>query len=319
MSQIAVHRERYPSGAISAIPAQRAVIVSEGIAVYSAQAIVNPVVAVAVVVVALEDELSVDQSVVTIVAEHGVVPEEVEQAHISQVDDVVGIAVNLIAIVVQEVKRYVKERSEVQTQNPVDDGCAAVGSPTIRDYRAIPYDRRKAIGTDGRRQGTTPTPGVVSVVVVEVVVVVVAGIVKVVVVRATITMTSAVTVAVTSVAVTAVTIAAVTVAAMAVAAAVAGLAAVIGLAIRLNVGLAAIAGLATVTGLAAMSVAADVGDRPVAGTVHAGGAGAHVRTAVAVAGHGATGAAVAAAVGLAAAIVVAAGRGTATRTARVDL
>ena len=104
MSQIAVHRERYPSGAISAIPAQRAVIVGEGIAVYSAQAIVNPVVTVAAEVVGLEDKLCVDQLVATIVAEHDIVPEVIHHAYISQVDDVVGIAVDLITVVIQIVE-----------------------------------------------------------------------------------------------------------------------------------------------------------------------------------------------------------------------
>ena len=130
----------------------------------------------------LEDKLSVNQSVVAIVTQHDIVPDVVEQRHISQVDDVVGISVDLIAVVVQIVKRSVKERSEGDAQDPVDDGGSSVGVPSNGDYRAIPYEGSRTIGTCGRGQGTTPTPAVVGVVVVEVVAVVVAAIVEVVVV-----------------------------------------------------------------------------------------------------------------------------------------
>jgi len=156
VSQILIHREGDPAGVVAAVPAQGTVVVGEGCTIYSAEAIVNPLVTVTVVVAGLEDKLCVDQLVVTIVAEHDIVPEEVQQTHISQVDDVVGIAVYLIAIVVQIVERSVKERSEGQTQNPVDIGSIVVVVPAYRDYRAIPYDRSRAIVTDGRRQRTTP-------------------------------------------------------------------------------------------------------------------------------------------------------------------
>lgn len=168
-----------PSSAAAAIPAQGIVAVGEGGAIYSAQAVVNPVIASVVVVRAVEDELRVDQPVHVIVAQHHVTPVETQQRHIPQIDDAVCIAVNLIAIVVEIVKRSVKERSEGDAQDSVDDGSTCVGVPSHGNYRAIPDDGCGTIGTCGRRQRTTPV--VVDVVIVEVVAVVVVAVIKVIV------------------------------------------------------------------------------------------------------------------------------------------
>ena len=139
-----------------------------------------------VVAAGVEDELSVDQSVIIVVAEHDIFPGEIEQRHVSQVDHVVGIAVNLIAVVVQIVKRSVKERSEGDAQNPVDDGSTCIGIPASGDHRTIPGTENGTVGTGGRGQGATPTPTVVDVFVVEVVAVVVVTVIKVVVVIVTV-------------------------------------------------------------------------------------------------------------------------------------
>lgn len=180
MTQVAVSGQGDPSSAAAAIPAQGIVAVGEGGAIYSAQAVVNPVIASVVVVRAVEDELRVDQSVHVIVAQHHVTPVETQQRHIPQIDDAVCIAVNLIAIVVEIVKRSVKERSEGDAQDSVDDGSTCVGVPSHGNYRAIPDDGCGTIGTCGRRQRTPPV--VVDVVVVEVVAVVVVAVIKVIVV-----------------------------------------------------------------------------------------------------------------------------------------
>lgn len=168
-----------PSSAAAAIPVQGIVAVGEGGAIYSAQAVVNPVIASVVVVRAVEDELRVDQPVHVIVAQHHVTPVETQQRHIPQIDDAVCIAVDLIAIVVEIVKRSVKERSEGDAQDSVDDGSTCVGVPSHGNYRAIPDDGCGTIGTCGRRQRTTPV--VVDVVIVEVVAVVVVAVIKVIV------------------------------------------------------------------------------------------------------------------------------------------
>ena len=124
------------------------------------------------------NELCIDQSVVTIEAEHHVVPEVVDQCHIPQVDHVVGIAVNLVTIVVQVLNRSVKERAEGDTQNPIDDRSASVRVPSVRNHRAIPFSQDRAIGSYGRGQGTIPAPGVVRIVPVEVIAVVVVTVIK---------------------------------------------------------------------------------------------------------------------------------------------
>ena len=166
MTQVAVSGQGDPSSAAAAIPAQGIVAVGEGGAIYSAQAVVNPVIASVVVVRAVENELRVDQPVHVIVAQHHVTPVETQQRHIPQINDAVCIAVNLIAIVVEIVKRSVKERSEGDAQDSVDDGSTCVGVPSHGNYRAIPDDGCGTIGTCGRRQRTTPV--VVDVVIVEV-------------------------------------------------------------------------------------------------------------------------------------------------------
>ena len=179
MTQVAVSGQGDPSSAAAAIPVQGIVAVGEGGAIYSAQAVVNPVIASVVVVRAVEDELRVDQPVHVIVAQHHVTPVETQQRHIPQIDDAVCIAVDLIAIVVEIVKRSVKERSEGDAQDSVDDGSTCVGVPSHGNYRAIPDDGCGTIGTCGRRQRTTPV--VVDVVIVEVVAVVVVAVIKVIV------------------------------------------------------------------------------------------------------------------------------------------
>ena len=147
-----------------------------------------------VVVAAHEYELCVDQSVVAVEAEHYIIPGETQQRHISQVDNVVGIAVNLITVIVEIINRSVKERSEGDAQDAVDDGCSSVGIPSGRNHRADPGVVNGAVGTCGRGQGTTPTPRVIRVVLVEVVVVVVAVVVKVVVVVVTVMTVSTVSI-----------------------------------------------------------------------------------------------------------------------------
>ena len=129
VAHVGVSRQGNPSGVVASIPVQGSIVAAERSTIYPAQVAVNSIIAVAIVVTAHVDELCVDQSVITIVAEHCVIPSEVQQRHISQVDDVVGIAVDLISIVVQIVERCVKERSEGDAQDAVDDGGPSVGVP----------------------------------------------------------------------------------------------------------------------------------------------------------------------------------------------
>ena len=201
MSQIVVHRQGYPSGAVSSIPAHLVRVADDGLTIHPAQVAVNSVVAVTIIVGGVIDELCIDEPVVTVVAEHHVIPEAVDQGHISQVDDVVGIAVDLVTVVVEVVKRCIKERSEGEAQDAVDDRSSSVGVPSSRDHGAIPYEGSGTIGTCGRGQGTTPTPQVVGIVVVAGVVIVVVGAVSMI-----STVSVAVTVSTMSVAVTIATV-----------------------------------------------------------------------------------------------------------------
>ena len=178
------HRQGHPTGVVAAVPAHRHAVAEGGWTIDAGQAIVNPVKSCGGVVSAVEHKLRVNQSI-QFVVQHGVRPVEAEHGHISQVDDAVGIAVDVVTTAVQEVKRSVKDRSEGDAQDPVDDGSASIGVPSSGDYRAIPCDGSRTIGTSGGRQGTTPVmarevPVEVVAVVVIAVVIAVLGIVTVV-------------------------------------------------------------------------------------------------------------------------------------------
>ena len=168
-----------PSSGVASIPADSLDVADDGRSVDSAQAVIYPVVAVMVAARSLEDELRVNQSAGTIVAEHDIVPDEVEQRHVPQVDDVICIAVDFVAVVVQIVKRDVKERSESDAEDAVDDRCASIGVPSSGDHGSIPNQGSGPVGTCGRRQRTAPV--VVGVVVVEIVAIVVVAVIEVVV------------------------------------------------------------------------------------------------------------------------------------------
>ena len=168
-----------PSSGVASIPADSLDVADDGRSVDSAQAVIYPVVAVMVAARSLEDELRVNQSAGTIVAEHDIVPDEVEQRHVPQVDDVICIAVDFVAVVVQIVKRDVKERSEGDAEDAVDDRCASIGVPSSGDHGSIPNQGSGPVGTCGRRQRTAPV--VVGVVVVEIVAIVVVAVIEVVV------------------------------------------------------------------------------------------------------------------------------------------
>ena len=179
MTEVVARGKGNPSSGVASIPADSLAVADDGRSVDSAQAVIYPVVAVMVAARSLEDELRVNQSAGTIVAEHDIVPDEVEQRHVPQVDDVICIAVDFVAVVVQIVKRDVKERSEGDAEDAVDDRCASIGVPSSGDHGSIPNQGSGPVGTCGRRQRTAPV--VVGVVVVEIVAIVVVAVIEVVV------------------------------------------------------------------------------------------------------------------------------------------
>lgn len=195
------HRQCHISGAVAAVPADRHAVAINGRAIDAGQAVVDSVVARHVVGAAVIYKLSVYQSVVFIV-EHHVGPVEVEQGHISQVDDAVGIAVDEVTAVVQVVERSLIEGAEYQTQDAVDNGSSGVGVPSSGNDGTVPCPRSGAVYTHGRRQRTAPV--VVRVVPGELIAVVVAAVVKAVVGIVAMVAVVAVTITITSVTVAAV-------------------------------------------------------------------------------------------------------------------
>lgn len=110
------------------------------------------------------------------IAEHHIGPVEVEHRYISQVDDVVSIAVDVVAAVVELVERNLIEGAEHETQNTVDDGSSSVGVPSCRNHRAPPDERSGTVRTGRRGQRTTPV--VMRVVPAELIAVVMVAVVK---------------------------------------------------------------------------------------------------------------------------------------------
>lgn len=120
------------------------------------------------------DELGVYQFAVFVV-QHHVGPEEVQHRDISQVDDVVGIAVDVVTVVVEVIERDVIQGTEHQTKDAIDHGSSGVGVPSDGNHRAAPYNGSGTVRPCGRRQRTAPV--VVRVVPVELITIVVVAVV----------------------------------------------------------------------------------------------------------------------------------------------
>ena len=171
---------------------------------------------------------------VVFIVQHHVRPIEVEHGHISQVDDAVGIAIDIVTVVVQVVERNVIECAEYQTQDAVDNGCSDIGVPSYRNRGANPYPGSGTIRACGRGKRTSPVVMhvVQSELITVVVLLVVIGMLRIVTVIPSVIMR----LATAMIGLTATMIRLAT--------SVAGLAAVVGLAATIT-GLAAVAGLAT--------------------------------------------------------------------------
>lgn len=254
------------------------------------------------------------------IAEHHIGPVEVEHRYISQVDDVVSIAVDVVAAVVELVERNLIEGAEHETQNTVDDGSSSVGVPSCRNHRAPPDERSGTVRTGGRGQRTTPV--VVRVVPAELIAVVMVTVVKAVV--GIVTVVATVSLITSVVATMSLVTAVVAVAAGAVAVSMITTIAMVAITV-ISIAHVAVAVIAvTVVAVAGVSV------RPVAATVTIATTGVtaalsaavytlrgalmgDLRLAVAVTGNAATGAAVTAVT--AASVVTATSRGTVSAAA----
>lgn len=149
------HRECYESDAIATVPAHGHAIAAYRNSVDSAQLVGDDVIAAVVIPVAVVNELGVSEAVAAIV-EHYVRPVETEHGHITQVDHVIGIAINVVSVAIEVVERIEVVSAKHNVKDTVDDGSGCQRSPSYGDYRTVPYPRSGTMYAYGRRQRTAP-------------------------------------------------------------------------------------------------------------------------------------------------------------------
>ena len=104
------------------------------------------------------------------IVEHHIAPIIVEHGHVAQVNHVVVVAINVVAIGEKVVDGYGEHGAELQAEHSIDAGCGMIPNPTRGHDGAIHSPRSRAPRTMRRRAWTTPTPIVVAIMVVEAVV-----------------------------------------------------------------------------------------------------------------------------------------------------
>ena len=104
------------------------------------------------------------------IVEHHIAPIVVEHGHVAQVNHVVVVAINVVAIGEQVVDGYGEHGAELQAEHSIDAGCGMIPNPTRGHDGAIHSPRSRAPRAMRRRAWTTPTPIVVAIMVVEAVV-----------------------------------------------------------------------------------------------------------------------------------------------------
>ena len=136
-SSIIHHRQCYISDAIASVPADAHAVAANRSTIDSGQLVHDDVIAGVIITVAVENELGVCEPVAAIV-EHRVGPVEAKQRNITQVDYVIGIAVNVVTVAIEVVEGLDKVSTKHDVQNAVDDRSSGVGMPSYRDCGAIP-------------------------------------------------------------------------------------------------------------------------------------------------------------------------------------
>ena len=104
------------------------------------------------------------------IVEHHIAPIVVEHGHVAQVNHVVVVAINVVAIGEKVVDGYGEHGAELQAEHSIDAGCGMIPNPTRGHDGAIHSPRSRAPRAMRRRAWTTPTPIVVAIMVVEAVV-----------------------------------------------------------------------------------------------------------------------------------------------------
>ena len=104
------------------------------------------------------------------IVEHHIAPIVVEHGHVAQVNHVIVVAINVVAIGEKVVDGYGEHGAELQAEHSIDAGCGMIPNPTRGHDGAIHSPRSRAPRAMRRRAWTTPTPIVVAIMVVEAVV-----------------------------------------------------------------------------------------------------------------------------------------------------
>ena len=104
------------------------------------------------------------------IVEHHIAPIVVEHGHVAQVNHVVVVSINVVAIGEKVVDGYGEHGAELQAEHSIDAGCGMIPNPTRGHDGAIHSPRSRAPRAMRRRAWTTPTPIVVAIMVVEAVV-----------------------------------------------------------------------------------------------------------------------------------------------------
>lgn len=98
------HSQIHISYAVAAIPGVHRIVVAHRAAIDAAQVVVEAEETACAESVVPVSELYVIQVVVTVKLEHYIIPFVVEKLHVGQVNDVVHVSVNVVAVVVQVVQ-----------------------------------------------------------------------------------------------------------------------------------------------------------------------------------------------------------------------
>lgn len=116
-------------------------------------------------------KLSVAHASIAVVLQHYIGPAVTQHVYVAQVNYVVLITVDGVAVVVQVVECCIEISSKLNTQNTRDNRCRSIVAVVYRNYRAIvPYDAWTPLAV-GWSNGVKPAPTVVAVVVIPTVVV----------------------------------------------------------------------------------------------------------------------------------------------------
>lgn len=110
--------------------------------------------------------MSVAHAACVVILKHHVGPAVTHHLHVAQVNNVVLIAIDVVAVVVQVVERGIEIGSEFHTKHTGNDWSRGIVAEANGDYRAIVPHHSWTPHAHGRSDGCTPAPAVVAIVVI---------------------------------------------------------------------------------------------------------------------------------------------------------